>query len=181
MSPSPPPSWTIASASFLVTAVPSRVPFGPTRENRNGGAAASTTTPAAAAGPAALTARVSGSLTGSGSPPVRPPTWVVSSPSPSMKKLSEPCLIRSTTVQPLPPPALPAPETQPPRAGATPSLLTRPVAPRCRESPPSRVEPGGRKPFAAASTYDQAPRVGPLWQRGFASTVISGFPPAAGP
>ena len=39
----------------------------------------------------------SDSLTGSTSSPLRPPTCVVSRPSPSMKKLSEPCFMRAST------------------------------------------------------------------------------------
>ena len=72
---------------LLGDGAPSGVPLGPTREKRNGGAAP------AASGCGAAARGDSDSVTGSGSSPVRPPTCVVSSPSPSMKKVSDPCLM----------------------------------------------------------------------------------------
>ena len=83
----------MARASFFVAAAPSAVPTGPTRLNRNGGA----TSAASAFGAAAV--GVSDSETGSASSPVRPPTWVTSSPSPSMKKVSDPCFIRASDMR----------------------------------------------------------------------------------
>ena len=65
----------------------SGVPFGPTREKWNG---AGTALGSAFGLPAF---GLSEAETGSPSSPVRPPSWVVSSPSPSMKKVSEPCFI----------------------------------------------------------------------------------------
>ncbi len=59
---------TIALAIFLVTAGPRGVPFGPHRLNRNGGA------------PAAAAARAFG----------RPPACSPTTPSPSMKNVSDP-------------------------------------------------------------------------------------------
>ena len=78
------PAAVIALASLVITGVLSWVPWGPTRENRKGGAVV------AASAFAAVARGPPGRLTGSASSPVRPPTAEPSSPSPSMKKLSDP-------------------------------------------------------------------------------------------
>jgi hypothetical protein len=73
----------MALAIFFVTAGPSGVPLGPHRLNRNGGVA-----PAASrAGPVPREPEAS---TSSRSAPERPPACAPSTPSPSMKNVSDP-------------------------------------------------------------------------------------------
>jgi hypothetical protein len=77
----------MARASLRVMVAFNGVPLGPEREKWKGGGTAFGS---------ALGLRAFGLAdvsSGSPSSPLRPPSWVVSTPSPSMKKVSEPCFI----------------------------------------------------------------------------------------